>query len=198
MARSDTRDLMRRAQAAELAGSCEQAVDLLSQAARLHMERGEPRRASSLWRHCLRLKPDRADLRALAEETEAAGPADETSPRRIPLEPEHRGPARADPDLDCWCSFCCRPKVEAGAMVAGPAGAFVCAECARTCAALLGERAPEAPAVGPAAPPVIEPDFIEAAVVLSRELGWGLADLRTLSPEELRRALAVLARLRQG
>jgi hypothetical protein len=53
-----------------------------------------------------------------------------------------RGPTRADPTLDAWCSFCCRPRAEVGEMVAGPTGSFICAACVGESQSLLGlERA---------------------------------------------------------
>ncbi|HYO52135.1 ClpX C4-type zinc finger protein [Archangium sp.] len=57
-----------------------------------------------------------------------------------------RGPTRADPSLDAWCSFCCRPRSEVGPLVAGPAGAFICSACIGESGALLGGVAPVAPA----------------------------------------------------
>lgn len=45
------------------------------------------------------------------------------------LSPFDRGPQAADPAVEAWCSFCCRPKAEVGALVAGPAGAYICASC---------------------------------------------------------------------
>lgn len=119
-----------------------------------------------------------------------------------------RGPTLADASADHWCSFCCRPKAEAGAMVAGPAGAFICGKCLETAAGLLGTAAvaapdrpaaqavPEESKTKPAAPGP-EPDFIEAAVVLSKKLGWGLSDLRALGREELLKALKKLEELEE-
>ncbi|MEW6434183.1 MAG: ClpX C4-type zinc finger protein [Myxococcota bacterium] len=66
---------------------------------------------------------------------------------------EQRGPSRADPAIDAWCSFCCRPKLEVGALIAGPAGAFICASCVRASTALLdGDAAP--PPSTPPSPPI--------------------------------------------
>jgi ATP-dependent protease Clp ATPase subunit len=45
----------------------------------------------------------------------------------------------ADPRMDAWCSFCCRPKQEVGQLVAGPAGAFICGSCVLLATELLGE-----------------------------------------------------------
>ena len=49
-----------------------------------------------------------------------------------------RGPTLADASKDAWCSFCCRPAREVGQLVAGPAGAFVCASCTAEARRLLG------------------------------------------------------------
>ncbi|MCY1033853.1 hypothetical protein OV207_20540 [Corallococcus sp. BB11-1] len=56
-----------------------------------------------------------------------------------------RGPTRADPALDAWCSFCCRPRGEVGDLVAGPAGAFICKGCLGESQGLLGDVVPRAP-----------------------------------------------------
>lgn len=49
-----------------------------------------------------------------------------------------RGPTRADPAIDAWCSFCCRPRAEVGELVAGPTGSFICATCVGESSGLLG------------------------------------------------------------
>ena len=54
-----------------------------------------------------------------------------------PVMVEQRVPQLADPAIDAWCSFCCRPKTEVGPLVAGPAGAYVCANCLEASASLL-------------------------------------------------------------
>lgn len=64
-----------------------------------------------------------------------------------------RGPTRADPAVDAWCSFCCRPRSEVGALVAGPAGAFICSACIGESGALLGGVAAVAPAARVASVP---------------------------------------------
>ncbi len=76
-----------------------------------------------------------------------------------PLAPEERdaepslierGPTRADPAIEAWCSFCCRPQGEVGELVAGPTGSFICATCLRESHALLGlEGAAPAPRTRP-------------------------------------------------
>ncbi|MDC0707987.1 ClpX C4-type zinc finger protein [Stigmatella sp. ncwal1] len=62
-----------------------------------------------------------------------------------PEEPSliERGPTRADPAMDAWCSFCCRPRGEVGELVAGPAGAFICTGCTGESRSLLGLTGPE-------------------------------------------------------
>lgn len=211
MGRSEIRDLVRRAQAAEVSGDFEQAVRLLGQAAQIHFDQGEMQRASSLWRHCLRLTPGRPDLREFAERAEAAMPA-EPEAGRAGFEVPRRGPTPVDPTLDCWCSFCCRPKGEVGPMVAGPAGAFICSSCIGAAADIVGIVAAKPPSVEAESVPPPEPQapvgaqaadagadiFIEAAVVLSKEVGWSLTEIRSLSAWELRRALEKVEKLRAG
>jgi energy-coupling factor transporter ATP-binding protein EcfA2 len=72
---------------------------------------------------------------ALSDEEEDEAPV---SRRRIGKTlVEQRGPARADPAIDAWCSFCCRPKLEVGPLIAGPAGAFICVGCVQASVQLL-------------------------------------------------------------
>jgi hypothetical protein len=73
-----------------------------------------------------------------------------------PEEPSliERGPTRADPSMDAWCSFCCRPRGEVGELVAGPAGAFICSGCTGESRSLLGLTGPEvAPVARAPSPP---------------------------------------------
>lgn len=72
----------------------------------------------------------------LAEEVEEM-PFEEPAPSPEPSLFD-RGPTRADPALDAWCSFCCRPRAEVGEMVAGPTGSFICAACVGESQLLLG------------------------------------------------------------
>lgn len=53
-----------------------------------------------------------------------------------------RGPQRADPAIEAWCSFCCKPKTEVGPLVAGPAGAYICAACIGLSGGLLSVDVP--------------------------------------------------------
>src|SRR5438046_3184525 len=150
----EVREYVRAAQQAELRGDKPQAVELLKKAAVLVRSGGNYQRALQLLRHAQRLDgnepqladeirrlewlPDKPFLRAVdvENETEAA-----LQPLRD-LEGSvqqliDRGPTLSDPELAAWCSFCCRPRTEVGDLVAGPAGAFICATCLRESARLL-------------------------------------------------------------
>jgi hypothetical protein len=91
----------------------------------------EPPRAS-------RLSPDA--FRSYEEEEPR--PAQEEPPRSESRSEDRalieRGPTRADPAIDAWCSFCCRPRAEVGELVAGPTGSFICATCVGESSGLLG------------------------------------------------------------
>src|SRR5262249_2020594 len=66
-------------------------------------------------------------------------PGSRAEERRESVDPEplpgldrplfERTPTLADPALEAWCSFCCRPSREVGALVAGPSQAYVCRGC---------------------------------------------------------------------
>ena len=71
---------------------------------------------------------------ALLEQATPELPIPGDSSRTLP----ERGPQLADPDVEAWCSFCCLPDREVGALVAGPAGAFVCANCTAQVVELIG------------------------------------------------------------
>lgn len=72
-----------------------------------------------------------------------SSPAEEAPPRRRrEARIIERGPTRADVSLDAWCSFCCRPRVEVGDLVAGPAGAFICKACLTESSSLLADVSP--------------------------------------------------------
>jgi hypothetical protein len=75
-----------------------------------------------------------------------------TRARRMEPSVFDRGPQPADPAIDAWCSFCCKPKAEVGSLIAGPAGAFICASCLSTSAKLL------------ALPPIAAPQHVAAPV----------------------------------
>jgi hypothetical protein len=163
----EAREYIRAAQAAEISGDKARAVEMLKKAAVLFRDRGNHSRALQMLRHARRLdvgvidveeeikrlewipddplgraaivgaedqEDDEAD-RALAVLDDVAGPA--------PKQLVERGPTRADPSLQAWCSFCCRPRTEVGDLVAGPAGAFICQKCLRESAKLLGAELPK-------------------------------------------------------
>ncbi|MBI5548093.1 MAG: ClpX C4-type zinc finger protein [Deltaproteobacteria bacterium] len=213
MGRGEIRELVRKAQAAEIAGELEQAADLLGMAGRLHLELDEGSRAATLLRHALRLRPEHAGAKALlheAESTAHGAGGDDHASALGPLEVPHRGPSLPDTALESWCSFCCRPRAEVGPMVGGPAGAFICARCVGASADMLAVAiaVPAAEMPQLAGPPEVlracvpsmsvspADSFIEAAVVLSKELGWSLGDIRTLSSDEIERALRKVENLR--
>ncbi len=199
MARDEVRELIRKAQAAEVDGDKDAAVELLAQAARMHLQEGEPQRAARLYRNFLRLSPDRSDLRTALETLEAGGAGEDPlllGGGRV-IELPRRGPTAADDSLECWCSFCCRPKSEAGPMISGPAQAFICRSCLDAASGLIGiERkpAPSAPVQRPAEStgPQGGAQFVEAAVALSRALGWSLSEIRSLSADERSKALELV------
>jgi hypothetical protein len=136
------RELLQSAQAAEREGDLARAVALLEQAARIYEETGHPSRAAQMRRHAGRLlggePPEESSLALLASAASAAGAPD--SEPRWDLGPGlvERTPTLADPALEAWCSFCCRPAREVGPLVAGPAQAFVCQACIELAAGLLG------------------------------------------------------------
>ncbi|MBI3183539.1 MAG: hypothetical protein HYZ28_15485 [Myxococcales bacterium] len=151
----EVREYVRAAQAAELRGDKAAAVEMLRKAAALYRSAGNQGRALQMLRHARRLDDSRQDvadeLRRLEwiperplqqaispdedgeEERRALGPLDAVDTGSIVADKQlfERGPALADPALQAWCSFCCRPAKESGRLVAGPAGAFICLSCVR-------------------------------------------------------------------
>jgi hypothetical protein len=91
-------------------------------------------------------EPPRAPMMSPDEfrsyEEQVSSPAQEEPARRESRSEERalieRGPTRADPAIDAWCSFCCRPRAEVGELVAGPTGSFICATCVGESGGLLG------------------------------------------------------------
>lgn len=151
---SDIRRLLSDAQDAERRGKKDEAVRLLRVAAAWYRDRQMLRRAAQMLRQARRVEG------VEEEEPEAVfgfdAPDDGPTPPRelngdsLDSDPpneeramlvEQRAPQLADPALDAWCSFCCRPKVEIGPLVAGPAGAYICEACMATATSLLGHKA---------------------------------------------------------
>lgn len=143
---SEIRNLLNAAQQAELQGKKDEAVRLLRQAAAWYRDRQLLKRAGQMLRQARRVEGTDEDPGdaifgfgsdfedEAVESTEAAvdevpPPAEEALRTDGKVLIEQRSPQLADPALDAWCSFCCRPKTEVGPLVAGPAGAFVCGDC---------------------------------------------------------------------
>lgn len=213
----EVREYIRAAQQAELRGDKPQAVELLKKAAMLVRSGGNFQRAIQLLRHAQRLDgnqpelldeirrlewlPDKPFLRAVdaeheAEEALAPLRALEESDRRM----VDRGPTLSDPELAAWCSFCCRPRTDIGDLVAGPAGAFICATCIRESARLLNlDSAPvplrlAVPGPPPAAPApeaapakaAEAPELVgqrEAVDLVQRGLDLGMGWILVIGPE---------------
>ncbi len=159
----EARELIRAAQEAEIAGDRKRAAELLVLAADRYRESGRTARAVAALKHALRLDPARrvaqaelAELEGTEAEAGSNGPqpamppvllspprqAPAVSDRERPVELVERGPTLAPPDAEAWCSFCCRPARDVGPLVAGPAGAFVCAGCAGDALEMLGPSSP--------------------------------------------------------
>lgn len=133
---SDVRQVLADAQAAEARGDKSGAISLLRKAAEIYREAQNHNRALKMLRHIRRLEG--------IEELEVLEGGEDPQPRTKRVI-EERGPALADPALDAWCSFCCRPKAEAGALVGGPTGSFICASCVGASQGFLGAKPAAAP-----------------------------------------------------
>src|SRR5262249_13255104 len=150
------RELLQSAQAAEREGDLARAGALLEQAAQVYESTGHPARAAQMRRHVERLGPAaHGGARGVEEppggrSVHGSAPEPESLPGldRALVE---RTPTLAVPGLEAWCSFCCRPSREVGALVAGPAHAYVCRGCVELAASLL-DRAPQARSEGEPTP----------------------------------------------
>ena len=142
------RELLQSAQAAEREGDLARAGALLEQAARIYESTGHSARAAQMRRHVERLGPAAySGARGVEEPAPArlGAAAEATDPDALPgLDRPlmERTPTLADPTLEAWCSFCCRPSREVGALVAGPSHAYVCRSCVELAGSLL-DRAPD-------------------------------------------------------
>ncbi|NNC05124.1 hypothetical protein HJC10_19995 [Corallococcus exiguus] len=114
-----------------------------------------------------------------------------------------RGPTRADPALDAWCSFCCRPRGEVGDLVAGPAGAFICKGCLGESQGLLGDVV----APSPVRKPVVEEPRAgavemvghdEVKTLLERTVQAGARCLLLVGPEGCGKSLFFQSLQRRG
>ncbi len=151
------RQLLQSAQAAEREGDLARAGALLEQAARVYESTGHTARAAQMRRHLDRLGPAaRAAARGVEEPPGGGNGRSETANGHEPLPGLDRAlvertPTLADPALEAWCSFCCRPSREVGALVAGPAQAYVCRGCVELAASLLAGVGPSVDPERPAA-----------------------------------------------
>jgi len=192
---SDVREYLRAAQAAEIRGDKASAVEILKAAADAFLRAGNDPRARQMLRHVARLTGDPAPSGALAPETALESDATSGEPREAATREERRSraadpefaqraPSLADPDAPAWCSFCCKPRGEVGQLVAGPAGAFICAACAGESISLLGV---------PARPASIAPveSSAASAPLLSRRQEEAIARLETSLRQGIRLTLLV-------
>ncbi|HZX42114.1 MAG TPA: ClpX C4-type zinc finger protein [Myxococcaceae bacterium] len=151
------RELLQSAQAAEREGDLARAGALLEQAARIYDSTGHTARAAQMRRHVDRLGlVARAAARGVEEPPGGRNGRSEGT-KDLEMLPGadralvERTPTLADPALEAWCSFCCRPSREVGALVAGPAQAYVCRGCVELAASLLAGVAPSQDSARPAA-----------------------------------------------
>jgi hypothetical protein len=195
----DVREYVRAAQAAELQGNKPQAVELLRKAAALYRNQGNTPRALQMLRQARRIDgksaeveqelgrmewlPDHSLSRAAGEEDaeRAVAVLDELARPRELIE---RGPTLADPALQAWCSFCCRPRTEVGELVAGPAGAFICATCVRESFRLMGGGPPaaERQVTTTQGPPLTFVGQARGRATLERALEAGLRTILLVGP----------------
>ena len=135
---SEIRELLAAAQQAEIHRDFPEAIRLLRAAAEWYSTRDLEPRAQQMIRHAARLEGGPSEDFGFGDDLfegakGAATNGDSTA--RF----EARGPSRAESGAQAWCSFCCRPGHEAGALVTGPTGSFICADCLEASATLLGE-----------------------------------------------------------
>ncbi len=201
------RELLQSAQAAEREGDLARAGALLEQAARIYESTGHDARAAQMRRHVERLGPAaRAAARGVEEPRSGGrgngGPevsVEEALPG-VDRALFERTPTLADPTLEAWCSFCCRPSREVGPLVAGPAQAYVCRDCVRLAESLLdgaGRREDEgasrvdSPAVAPGPEAGRSPEDVEIALPTTRRLRASDSARGASSPVQNRMGRAV-------
>ena len=135
---SEIRRLLSDAQDAERRGKKDEASRLLRVAAAWYRDRQMLKRAAQMLRQARRVEGvEDEEPEAVFGFDEPEDPPMDSVPGEGRTLVEQREPQLADPSLDAWCSFCCKPKAEVGALVAGPAGAYVCQACVEKSASLL-------------------------------------------------------------
>ncbi len=139
---SEIRRLLSDAQDAERRGKKEEASRFLRIAAAWYRDRQMLKRAGQMLRQARRVEgvveEDESGEAVFGFEQEDEATPEVAEPSEGRMLVEQRAPQLADPALDAWCSFCCKPKAEVGPLVAGPAGAYLCASCLGLSATLLG------------------------------------------------------------
>lgn len=144
---SEIRSLLARAQQAERTGDTPRAVALLQEAAAWYRDRQLLKKAAQMLRHVRRvqgLEEEPDGVFGFGSDFEGDAVPEQTfePPQQVLV--EQREARLADPSVDAWCSFCCRPTQEVGPLVAGPAGAFICEGCTRRSLSLRGAAPVEA------------------------------------------------------
>jgi hypothetical protein len=185
---SEIRQLLARAQEAEVRGERAEASRLLRDAAEYYRDRQMSARSLQMLRHARRVEGSLADddapltgfsPQALIDGTEAF---DEPTALELAPTPEiraaldeaeetvsldeqkvQRGPALADPAVDAWCSFCCRPRGEVGPLVSGPTHAFICSACVDAAGRLMGHAPTVVRAPSPSSPPAFAAPAVPTA-----------------------------------
>jgi hypothetical protein len=215
---SDVREYLRAAQAAEIRGEKARAVELLKTAADEYQKAGNDARAQQMLRHAQRLEGSPPEVLHLAPKRGrfAQGSADSSGERgqlqesgegrerrSRAADPEfaERGPTLADPTAQAWCSFCCRPRDEVGPLVAGPAGAFICATCIAESRSLLDEARRPGPAIRAAQPVTARcysPRQREALSLLQKALREGVRVILLVGPQGSGKTMCLRALQAQG
>jgi antitoxin (DNA-binding transcriptional repressor) of toxin-antitoxin stability system len=147
---SEIRELLASAQQAEIHGDTSEAIHHLMKAEAWYRDRQLMPRAEQMRRQIRRLggaiPPDTSapveDLFGFGDDLDSPRARRVERPVEVAVAP--REVALAGASSEAWCSFCCRPAVEVGPLVAGPAGAFICQSCTATASRLLGGPPSEA------------------------------------------------------
>jgi hypothetical protein len=138
---SEIRSLLSQAQAAETRGDKALAAKLLREAAAYYRDRQMTKRAAQMLRQARRTEGledhDDAIFGFGSSFDDEAGDLDVGNAQKAL---EARGPALADASVEAWCSFCCRPQRESGALVSGTSGVFICQSCLDSSSRLLGNQ----------------------------------------------------------